>query len=298
MKIALITNFPPTSGMGKYAYSLYVYLNKQRGAQADLISLNPFEGYEEVGGGKVIIINKKLSRLNSFKNYFFNPYRIPKGYDVYHITNEWLGIYARYNRPSIVTFHDIFLQGPGSEYARMLPSAPKFLSKRLEWSKIYHRFGDRSKKASKYAEKIICVSEFTKKNIVNILNVRADKAEVACGLTSDLYRPRNKQEARKKLGLPLKEKIVLSVGGEETPVKNIPNAIRAYNIVQRKLNNVLLVHVGSLSKETLFLIEKLQIKDKLVQMRNLFEEDLALVYNASDVLCFPSRGSWRCRLPC
>jgi len=288
MKIALITNFPPTSGVGKYAYSLYVYLNKQRGVQADLISLNPFEGYEEVGGGKVIIINKKLSRLNSFKNYFFNPYRIPKGYDVYHITNEWLGIYARYNRPSIVTFHDIFLQGPGSEYARMLPSAPKLLSKRLEWSKIYHRFGDRSKKASKYAEKIICVSEFTKKNIVNILNVRADKAEVACGLTSDLYRPRNKQEARKKLGLPLKEKIVLSVGGEETPVKNIPNAIRAYNIVQRKLNNVLLVHVGSLSKETLFLIEKLQIKDKLVQMRNLFEEDLALVYNASDVLCFPA----------
>ena len=288
MKIALITNFPLTSGMGKYAYSLYLYLNKQKGIKADLISLNPFQGYKEVGEGKVIIVNKELSRLNSFKNYFLNSRRIPKGYDVYHITNEWLGIYARYNRPSIVTFHDVFLQGSGSEYARMLPSAPKFLSKRLEWSKIYHRFGDRSKKASKYAEKIICVSEFTKKNIVNILNVRADKAEVACGLTSDLYRPRNKQEARKKLGLPLKEKIVLSVGGEGTPVKNIPNAIRACNIVQRKLNNVLLVHVGSLSKETLFLIEKLQIKDKLVQMRNLFEEDLALVYNASDVLCFPA----------
>jgi len=288
MKIALITNFPPTSGMGKYAYSLYVYLNKQRGAQADLISLNPFEGYEEVGGGKVIIINKKLSRLNSFKNYFFNPYRIPKSYDVYHITNEWLGIYARYNRPSIVTFHDIFLQGPGSEYARMLPSAPKLLSKRLEWSKIYHWFGDRSKKASKFAERIICNSKFTKRNIVSVLNVKAEKVDVAYGLISDCYKPRDKLDSRKRLGLPLKERMVLSVGGDETPVKNIPNVIKAYHIVQRRLNDVLLIHVGSLSKETLSLIEKLGIKDKLIQMRNLSEEDLALVYNASDVLCFPA----------
>ena len=288
MKIALITNFPPTSGVGKYAYSLYVYLNKQRGVQADLISLNPFEGYEEVGGGKVIIINKKLSRLNSFKNYFFNPYRIPKGYDVYHITNEWLGIYARYNRPSIVTFHDIFLQGPGSEYARMLPSAPKLLSKRLEWSKIYHWFGDRSKKASKFAERIICNSKFTKRNIVSVLNVKAEKVDVAYGLISDCYKPRDKLDSRKRLGLPLKERMVLSVGGDETPVKNIPNVIKAYHIVQRRLNDVLLIHVGSLSKETLSLIEKLGIKDKLIQMRNLSEEDLALVYNASDVLCFPA----------
>jgi len=53
------------------------------------------------------------------------------------------------------------------------------------------------------------------------------------------------------------------------------------------LKDVLLIHVGSLSRETLSLIEKLGIKDKLVQMRNLSEEDLALVYNASDVLCFP-----------
>jgi glycosyltransferase involved in cell wall biosynthesis len=287
MKIALITSFPPTSGMGKYAYSLYVYLNKQRDVQADLISLNPFEGYKDVGEGKVIIVNKGLSRLNSLKNYFLNPHRIPKGYDVYHITNEWLGIYAKYNRPSIVTFHDVFLQGPGSEYARMLPSAPKLLSKRLEWSKIYHWFGDRSKKASKFAERIICNSEFTKRNIVSVLNVKAEKVDVAYGLMGDCYKPRDKLDSRKRLGLPLKERMVLSVGGDETPVKNIPNVIKAYHIVQRRLKDVLLIHVGSLSRETLSLIEKLGIKDKLVQMRNLSEEDLALVYNASDVLCFP-----------
>jgi len=287
MKIALITNFPLTSGTGKYAYSLYVYLNKQKGVQADLILLNPSEDYEEVGCGKIVTINKNASRLNFLRNYLLNPHKIPKAYDIYHITNEWLGIYAKYNKHSIVTFHDVFLQGPGSEYARMLPSAPKLLSKRLEWSKIYHWFGDRSKKASKFAERIICNSEFTKRNIVSVLNVKAEKVDVAYGLMSDCYKPRDKLDSRKRLSLPLKERMVLSVGGDETPVKNIPNVIKAYHIVQRRLNDVLLIHVGSLSKETLSLIEKLGIKDKLIQMRNLSEEDLALIYNASDVLCFP-----------
>ncbi len=99
MKVALIENFPPTSGPGAYTYSLYAYLNRQN-VQADLILLNPFKGFERVGKGKIIVINRRSSKLNFIKNYLVNPHKVPKGYDIYHITNEWIGTYAKYNRPS------------------------------------------------------------------------------------------------------------------------------------------------------------------------------------------------------
>ena len=286
MKIALITNFPLTSGMGKYAYALYAYLN-EHGIQADLISLNPFKGFKQVGDGKIIVINEKISRLNTLKNYLLNPHRISRGYDVYHITNEWLGIYAKYNKPSIVTFHDVFLKGPGSEYTRGLPSAPKLLTKRLEWSRFYHWFGDRSKMASKFANRIICNSEFTRRNVLEVLGIEQSRVKVAYGITSAIFKPRDKIKAREKLKLPLDSKIVLSVGSEDTPVKNILNVVMAFHRLKRKLNDVLLIRVGNSSKKTLALIKKLEIERSIIHMKNLSEEELALVYNASDALCFP-----------
>jgi len=82
------------------------YLMKQRKVEPTLILLNPTD--TEGLMGNIIFINKHARRINLLKNYLINPHRIPKGFDLYHITNEWIGLYAKYNKPSIVTFHDPF----------------------------------------------------------------------------------------------------------------------------------------------------------------------------------------------
>ncbi|RLC84042.1 MAG: hypothetical protein DRJ03_15330, partial [Chloroflexi bacterium] len=207
--------------------------------------------------------------------------------DVYHITNEWIGVYAKYNKPSIVTFHDVFLKGPGSEYAKKMSSAPRLITKKFEWSKLYHWFGDRSKKASKFADLIICNSEFTRRNVVEALGVEERKIKRAFGIMSDCFKPRDKIRAREMLELPLDGKILLSIGSEDTPVKNIPTVVKAFYELQREVTKGLLVRVGSSSRETLSLIKKLGIERKVLHVRGLSEEGLAHLYNASDVLCFP-----------
>jgi glycosyltransferase involved in cell wall biosynthesis len=158
IKVVLIDNFPLASGLGRYTHTLFNYLMKQREVEPTLILLNPTD--TKGLRGKIIFINKRTRRINVFKNYLINPIKIPKGFDLYHITNEWIGIYAKYNKPSVVTFHDPFDEGPGSEFAKRLPSAPRWFSKKFEWSKLYHFFANRSKKVSKHADAIICVSNF------------------------------------------------------------------------------------------------------------------------------------------
>ena len=284
MRIALINNFERTTGIGKYTVALFKLLNAN-GIDATLISLNPFDT-TGLRGNVVVLNDGSKTPFNTFKNYFINPHRIAPDFDLYHITNEQIGIFAKYNKPSVVTFLDTFLTGPGSEFAAGLGSRPRFFAKKLSWSKPYHYFLNRSRLASCYADAIICDSEFTKRNVVANLPRLPREMETIFGLTSDLM-PREKGVERRRLNLPMDANIILTVGGDSNLVKNLPVSLTAFSKVLKSENECFLLIVGRIGYQTKRLIADLKLETKVIILPHVTEEVLASAYNASDVLLFP-----------
>lgn len=101
-KVCLITNTTFTGGVGVYTSHLYETL-KSHNIELKLVCTDPL-----IDDPNVAILNKRnLFPLNHFLNYFINPKRLPKRYDVYHVLSQSIGIFAKNNRPSIVTVHDV-----------------------------------------------------------------------------------------------------------------------------------------------------------------------------------------------
>lgn len=287
MKIALINNFPPWTGIGKYASSLLDYINRS-GHDAQLFSLNSFA---DQAGSKVVTVDKNnFGIFSTFKNYLVNPHRIPIDFDIYHVINEQIGVYSKYRRPSIVTFHDTFLRGPGSSFASGLSSSPKWLTTKVQWSKPYHYFINRNRLSAVHADAITCNSLFVKRNLIyNLPSYPPSKIHVICGLASNRVCPANRRDARMQLGLPENSSIVLCMGDKNNPVKNTQTAVTAFHNLSKllKTNEPLLIVVGALSQKTERLISELSLDTNTLIFDRLQESEMALAYQSSDVLLFP-----------
>jgi glycosyltransferase involved in cell wall biosynthesis len=265
MKSALITNFPPYTGAGRYAFNLFTHLKDM--TDVDLLFCNGDESSAEVkriDGHNFPLFKKTLNA------YFCYPKKIPQNYDIYHISNQFLSRTLKFRTPSILTILDLI---PLTR--KELPFLVRYLQK----------------KALKYAvnaRRIISISEYTKNDIIRLLNIPADKIEVIyIGVDSCLFKKQNNTEARKRLKLPTDKKIILHVGSEE-PRKNVASLVKAFYKLQKKKQDILLIRVGEKRKQIENLIDTLGIRDKVIRYTNLREDKLSLVYNAADLFIFPS----------
>lgn len=102
------------------------------------------------------------------------------------------------------------------------------------------------------------------------------------GIDFNLFKPRNKDWARKKLRLPLKSFIILYVGNLG-PQKGVDKIIKAYIILKKKYPHLFLLFIGSNPAHPLYKISK-QVADRLIN--KIPYKDLPFYYNASDVYCF------------
>jgi glycosyltransferase involved in cell wall biosynthesis len=106
------------------------------------------------------------------------------------------------------------------------------------------------------------------------------------GVDHGLFKPRNKGLSRQLLGLPEANRIILHVGTEE-PRKNLPTLLNAVALVQRRYPDVILVRVGSPTNVTRDMIIGQRMESHVIYLKpgpGLMPH----VYNASDVLAFPS----------
>jgi len=134
---------------------------------------------------------------------------------------------------------------------------------------------------------IITVSENTKKDLLHFIGVDPRKVKVVYnGVDHELFKPRDKFEARRRLGLPLDRPIILNVGSEE-PRKNIPILLNSFKELLNSNPNALLVRVGKRTAQIEKLIRKLDLSGEVLYCR-ASQDELALYYNAADLLCFPS----------
>jgi glycosyltransferase involved in cell wall biosynthesis len=271
MKIALVNDYLPSTGIGNYAFSLLSEFQKT-GRDAEMVYLN-YGKSNEIRDQRLKILETpwKLPILRHSLNwYYYFPKKIPSGYDIYHVSSQYLSRIAAYRKPCIITCLDLIPVALPESY----PFPTRFLLKK-------------ALKQFKEAEKIITISEYTRRDVINRLEIEKNRVKaIHLGYDKDVFRKKSRSEARRKLGLPDK-KIILHVGSEE-PRKNIPLIIESFSTILKEFPDSLLIRVGERRRETDELIKKLNLGKNVLYRRGITKEELSLLYNAADLLVFPS----------
>lgn len=144
----------------------------------------------------------------------------------------------------------------------------------------------------KFADKIIVVSENTKKDLISFFNISEDRVAVThLGVSSIFQKCADAdrlEKVRKYYALP--NRFILYVGNIGAH-KNIKGLIEAFNILKSKGSDHRLVCVGSkgsVTKEIMQLIEKFGLKERVIFTGYVKDEDLPYIYNLASVFAFPS----------
>jgi len=266
-RIVLINNNPPHSGTGNYAYLLYRYLVKLIKSRLEFISWDRelFDStfYHLVSDVRWFYYMTKLRLLAK---------GLKGSFSLVHVTNA--GYFAsiipyvkRKSNTLVVTVHDLISfiapRSIGDAFIR----------------KVFINVSQ--------ANRIIVPSENTKKDLLRFINVNPKEVKVIYyGVDHKLFRPRDKLEAKRKLKLPLNRLIVLNVGTEE-PRKNIPTLLKVFKKLLNDVPDALLIRVGERTQRIERMIIELGLSSKVIYLRPT-NEDLAYLYNASDIFAFPS----------
>jgi len=143
------------------------------------------------------------------------------------------------------------------------------------------------------AQKIIAISENTKKDIISLLNIPESKIVVIHSAVGSEFKPitDKAQIAAVKAKYKTGEKFILDVGTLE-PRKNLPFLVKAYYeaLKSGKIDhNLVLTGKKGWYYEGLFdLIKELKLEDRVILPGYVSDEDLPVLYNAADLFCFPS----------
>lgn len=144
------------------------------------------------------------------------------------------------------------------------------------------------------AERIIVMSESTKRALMQKYSVKPEKIDVIYGGVAKSYGPVNREESlkrvRKKYCLP--EKFILSVG-LLVPRKNFEKMVEAFALLKNRrktFKHKLIIAGGkawshaSICKK----IEDLGLQDEVHLIGYVAESDMSALYSAADIFVFPS----------
>lgn len=180
---------------------------------------------------------------------------------------------------SILTVHDILFESHPEFF-------PEFHRRLL---KFFIPF------SAKRVNRIISVSEFTKKQIIKYYSIPEEKITVIYEGVSDKFVPMGDKDlifsVLKRYGI--KKKYILFVGRIE-PRKNITGLLKAFDYIKKRgHNNLCLVIVGNQDKifqekELFDKIKEMQLDSDIVFTGGVSENDLTILYNGAEVLVYPA----------
>jgi len=148
------------------------------------------------------------------------------------------------------------------------------------------------KQALKNVDAIICDSNTSKKDIIEILAIPEDKIHVIYLAPSSKFKPISDSNLLSHIAekYKLPQKFVLYVGDVNWS-KNIPNLLRAISklninlvMVGKALVNKSLIEVQEINK----IIDELNIKNKIIKTGFVENEELVAIYNLASVTVLPS----------
>jgi len=257
-KRAVVSASPFTHGIAAYAFRLY-----SLGFFDELVLFKGSSRVSEEGYERVLKSPLKGTLLVAAHTYlsFYFPSRwgewVSKAGMVHFTSPDWFHL-AKYNKNCYGTVHDLIpLQFPQYHSAYYV----HYFRKELESARLL--------------KKVVAISDATKEALLGIY----PDLEVARihQWTEDEFRPRDRYEARKRLGLPGEKKIVLSVG-RDSPLKNL----KVLPAVMNELEDFLLVRVGGMGS-----VGAPFKKGNVKVVMGVPRELMPLYYNAADVLVAP-----------
>jgi glycosyltransferase involved in cell wall biosynthesis len=145
--------------------------------------------------------------------------------------------------------------------------------------------------AIKKADVIVTVSEFSKREIMNVYKVSDNRIRVIYNGVGEEYFPRTQGIDEVKIKHGIRGKYILFVGAIE-PRKNLLALIRAYNdlrqIIREEYRLVVIGVKRYGSEEILKKIEPLRLGSDIIFTGVVSREDLPLLYSGAELFVFPS----------
>ncbi len=264
------------TGLGNYSrYVLRILGQYHPENHYSVFALRPHPRTEELNIPSISFHYPQKQLLKSYwRTYGIVNELKHEGIDLYHgLSNEIPFGLKQAGISSVVTIHDlIFLR-----YPHYYP----FIDRKIYEFKFRHAAG--------HADKIIAISEQTKKDIINYFNIEKDRIEVIYQNCDPIFQQvlsdQEKLRIRSLYNLP--EKYLLNVGTIETR-KNLLLAVKALKELD---SNIHLVVVG---KETPY-IEKINnfinsngLTKRVRFLKNIDFKDLPGIYQQADIFIYPS----------
>ena len=262
------------TGFGTYIQSLVENLVKINGKNRYEVVLNKGDEREITESENLKILKTRANiPVFSVREQALLPFEVKRSSpDLIHYPNFNMPLAG--GKPVVVTIHDLI-------YYLNFGACPN----RLAY--LYARF--MFKRVVKKAQKIIAVSEFTKKEIVRHLGVEEKKVAVIYHGVSPLYRPvegLTRKTALSRYGI--KGGYVFYVGTHQ-PRKNLVRLVQAFVSIKDKEHQLVIAGKIDPRRAELYNI----VKEKGLEGRILFigfvpEEDLPALYSGAAAFVFPS----------
>lgn len=212
---------------------------------------------------KADIINfKGKGRIINILNRFYSKYLIKMGnYDILHATYYNNYYFNILKKPLVITVHDMIHEIYKGKYFK--EDDPTF---------------DLKKRACERADGIIAISQKTKEDLIEILNIDPKKIKV-------IYHGSNLEKKIKKLDLP--NKYILFVGGR-AGYKNFNIFLEAINCVLKEDKEMSLLCIGSkFSNSEREKIKEFDIENQVKQIL-ANDDEMFTIYKNAQCFVFPS----------
>lgn len=272
MKIAFDAKrfFHNTSGLGNYSRDL-VRILAQYFPENEYILLNKNKSER----GSDILENSNVHFVETSKGKMSRQFKMGKDAqkqkaDVFHgLSGELPLKWDKKPIKKIVTIHDLIFE--------RYPQYYSFFDRKIHFWKF--------RKAANSADKIIAISEQTKRDIIQFLKVPESKIEVIYQGCHKAFKEQQSEEFIQKTKeiYSLPEKFILNVGTIEER-KNLLNVVKAL-----KDTNIPLVVVGKKTKYFRKVEQFVQQHKISVQfLEGVSMNELAAIYKLADIFVYPS----------
>lgn len=274
MKIAFDAKrfFHNTSGLGNYSRDLVRILSEYE-PENEYLLLNKNKSER----GKDILDRSNVKFIPTSKGKFSRQFKMGKdaqkqNADIFHgLSGELPLKWDKKPIKKIVTIHDLI-------FVRY-PQYYSFFDRKIHFWKF--------KKAADMADKIIAISEQTKRDIIDYLKVPETKIEVIYQGCHKAFKeeqsPELIKETKEKFNLP--ERFILNVGTIEDR-KNLLNVVKAINGT-----NIPLVVVGRKTKyyqKIESFLKKNKMEKQVLFLEGVSMDELAAIYKLADIFVYPS----------
>lgn len=265
MKIAFDCRMIDHPGIGRYMRNLLTFMMLQEKPQDFFLYGDPIKLSFTEQAHKL----PYYAPIYSFKEFFSDSF-IASQADILHVPH--FNAPFRKKSPLVITIHDLM-------YLRLKESAAWF--KRSAARVVFLN-------AIKKADKIIAVSENTKKDILNFYPKADGKIKVIYEAADPVFKKVSDTVTlggvRKKYDLP--EGFILFVGSLKRH-KNIERLLLAYQDLKSRGIRQKLVIIGRYRPDESEVLGKIRLTDALY-LNEVPTQDLLCIYNLAAVLAFPS----------